>query len=246
MIEKPLKINSGCNSGVLPGPNLCSQVGEHVSTLLQTALAEMCQHRNGSLTREEIDHVFDLVLNAKEIFSIYQHAYGKCVGLKDSPRFAVVDEDVVMNFVTGAFCRDIIVKIFDERKAKACPGWRKALVKDLAGYLSHTVDPIAKQRLYSAYQKAATLFSGSLTPVTLLNAADVVRAFAMTISALEETAEPEATARISEILNRTAAVPRAGEGGISEASAQDFLRSLLRPSDENPFRTLVLNARIAP
>ncbi len=246
MTGQPLKTSSGCNSGVLPGPNLCSQVGENVSTLLQTALAEMCQHRNGSLTREEIDHVFDLVLNSKELFSIYQHAYGKCVDLKDSPQFATVDEDVVMNFVTGAFCRDIIGKTFGERNSNACPGWRKALIKDLAGYLSNTVDPIAKQRLYGAYQKVATLFSGSLTPVTLLNAADVVRAFAMTIAALEETAEPEAAARISEILNRTAAAPRTGEGGVSEASARDFLKSLLSPSNENPFRTLVLNARIAP
>ena len=217
-----------------------------MSTLLRTALAEMCQHRNGSLTREEIEHVFDLVLNSKEIFSIYQHGYGKCVDLKDSPQFAAVDEDVVMNFITGAFCRDVIGKTFDETSAKACPGWRKALVKDLAGYLSTTVDPIAKQRLYGAYQRVATLFSGSLTPVTLLNAADVVRAFAMTIAALEEKAAPEAAARIGEILNRTAAVPRTGDNGAPEVSAQDFLTSLLSPSDENPFRTLVLKARIAP
>lgn len=246
MTAKPLKLNSGCNSGVLPGPNLCSQVGENVSTLLRTALAEMCQHRNGSLTREEIDHVFDLVLNSKEIFSIYQHGYGNCVGLKDSPQFAAVDEDVVMNFITGAFCRDLLAKMFDTEKAKACPGWRKALVKDLAGYLSNTVDPIARQRLFGAYQKVATLFSGSLTPVTLLNAADVVRAFATTIAALGETAEPEATACIGEILNKTAAVPRAGGNSVSESAARDFLNALLAPSDENPFRTLVLNARIEP
>ncbi len=231
------------------GPNLCSQVGANVSTLLRAALLEMCDQRHGQISYAEIDHVFELVINSSELFSVYQRGYSNCVALKNSAQFVRIDEDTVTQFVVGAYCRDVITDVFRDHAVSRSTYWRRAFVLGFANFLADTVEPNIRGLLFGAYQKLVTKYAASLTPVTILNAEEVVTVFSRTMFTIKTTMgnDLSAVARLRSCVNETIAATPASISPacrqISDTECQDFVERLFAPSTTNPFRRLILNAK---
>ena len=129
----------------LPGPHLCSQVGANVTELMRAAMKEMCERRGGQLSIVEIDHVFDLVQNSTELFSVFQRAYAKCVGLKNNPNFADVDAQVVTRFVVGAYCRDVVSQVFQTQIKVRGSQWKHAFFEGLTAFLETDIGCFGNQ-----------------------------------------------------------------------------------------------------
>ena len=240
--------NRKTSPNTVPGPNLCSQVGANVSTLLRAALMEMCDQRHGQISYADIDHVFDLVISSSELFSVYQRGYSNCVALKNSAQFVRIDEDTVTQFVVGAYCRDVITDVFRDHAIAKSTYWRRAFVLGFANFLADTIEPGVRGLLFGAYQKLVTKYAASLTPVTILNAEEVVTVFSRTVFTMKVTMrdDPSAAARLQACVNETIAATPASISPacrrISETECQAFVERLFAPPTTNPFRRLILNA----
>lgn len=234
----------------LSGPNLCSQVGANVSKTLHVALMEKCRLQDGQLSPADIDLVFDLVLNSRELFPIYQRGYKNCVSIKNEAQFDHVNENKVMNFVVSAFCRDVIqdlISQYDDHDEYQSTGWSRAFVHGFADFLSSYIDKDVRLQLFSCYQKLTLKHGGSLTPVTILNSKDVVSSFAKTILMLKEMlrTRPRIAAQMGWMVNEAIATEldlehRAG-GWVENTTIIEFISRLYAPSESNHFRHLVLH-----
>lgn len=235
----------------LPGPHLCSQVGANVTELMRAAMKEMCNRRGGRLSLVEIDHVFDLVQNSTELFSVFQHAYAKCVGLKNSPNFSDVDADVVTRFVVGAFCRDVVSHVFEPQIKLRGSHWKHAFFEGLTAFLESDIDPELPQKLFDAYRKLAMRLGGSLTPVSILHCEDVVSAFGRAIATLRaEIARDTETLerlelRINDIISHEFNLSGPAPEKLNNMTGMAFVNGISVRSDHNPFRSLVLDATVA-
>ena len=232
----------------LPGPHLCSQVGANVSELLRAAMKEMCARRGGQLSIVEIDHVFDLVTNSTELFSVFQRAYANCVGMKNSPNFADVDAMVVTRFVVGSFCRDVVSNIFKTQIKTRGSQWTHAFMEGLTAFLEADIDPELPQKLFNAYRKLAMKQGGSLTPVSILHCEEVVSSFGKAVARLRadvardsetlERLEHRVNEAISEEFNLGGPAPEK----LNNLTGMAFVNGISTRADSNPFRALVLDA----
>ena len=215
-------------------------------------MMEMCDRRHGQLSKLEIDHVFDLVLNSKELFSVYQNGYSKCVGLKDSPQFVEIDEHAVMRFVIGALCRDVVADMFTRQSQAMGEAWLRAFMEGFENYLVDEVDPALPHDLFAGYQTLVALFAGSLTPVTILNAEEIVSVIGRAIARMRAKLRDETSAmgQLASALNNalSSVVRRSGtaEHVVDTVTVSAFVDRLFRPSPTNPFRNLTLNRRGDP
>ena len=239
--EKPNRIS---------GPNLCSQVGANVSKILHVALLEKCGQRDGQLSPDDIDHVFDLVLNSRELFPVYQQGYKNCVSLKNESQFDYVNENKVMNFVVSAFCRDVVqdlVSQYDDHDEYQSTGWSRAFVHGFADFLSSYIDKDVRSQLFNIYQKLTLKHGSSLTPVTILNSKDVVGGIAKTVFTMKEMmrTKPRMAAQMGWMVNKAIATElnlEHREGGwVENTTIIEFISRLYAPSESNHFRQLVLH-----
>jgi len=232
----------------LPGPHLCSQVGANVSELLRAAMKEMCARRGGQLSAVEIDHVFDLVTNSTELFSVFQRAYANCVGLKNSPNFADVDAQVVTRFVVGAFCRDVMANIFKSQIKTRGSQWTHAFTEGLTTFFESDLDPDLPETLFNAYRKLAMRLGGSLTPVSILHSEDVVSAFGKAVATLRaEVARDTETLerlehRVNDVISREFNLGGPAPEKLNNLTGMAFVNGISTRADANPFRALVLDA----
>jgi len=232
----------------LPGPHLCSQVGANVTQLLRAAMKEMCDRRGGRLSIVEIDHVFDLVANSTELFSVFQSAYANCVGMKDNPNFIEVDAQVVTRFVVGAYCRDVVSAVFKSQIKTRGSQWTHAFIDGLAVFLEKDVDPDLSHKLFGAYCKLAMTLGGSLTPVTILHCEDIVSAFSSAISKLrlEISRDTHTLERLEQSVNDALArafnLAGPAPEKLNNLTGMVFVHGVATRSDHNPFRTLILDA----
>ena len=232
----------------LPGPHLCSQVGANVTQLLRAAMKEMCDRRGGRLSIVEIDHVFDLVTNSTELFSVFQHAYANCVGMKDNPNFAEVDAQVVTRFVVGSYCRDVVSDVFKSQIKTRGAQWTHAFIDGLAAFLEKDIDPDLSHKLFDAYRKLAMTLGGSLTPVSILHCEDIVSAFSSTVAKLrlEVGSDTDTLERlehsVNEALARTFNLAGPAPEKLNNLTGMAFVNGVSGHSDHNPFRTLILDA----
>lgn len=234
----------------ISGPNLCSQVGINVSKTLHVALLEKCDQRDGRLTAADIDHVFDLVLNSRELFPVYQQGYNNCVSLKKETQFDHVNDDKVMNFVVSAFCRDVIqdlVNQYQDHEEYQGTGWSRAFVHGFADFLSNHINEDIRVQLFSCYQELALKHGSSLTPVTILNSEDIVDCFANTIFIMKHMlrSKPRMAAQLGWIVNEAIATElefddRIG-GWVEHETIMEFINRLFMSSECNHFRQSVLH-----
>lgn len=218
-----------------------------MSAILRAAMLEMCDRRHGQLSQVEIDHVFDLVMNSTELFSIFQRGYSNCVGLKNSPQFVQVDETSIIRFVVGSYCRDVMSGVFEHQIGLRGTAWSRAFVDGFIVFLTEVVDQDLPHDLFVAYQKIATQFAGSLTPITILNAEDTVKVFGKTSSRLHAKLhdDPATAARLettaNEALARALKLTGPAQEKLNSTTCSAFIRGLSTPPSTNPFRSLVLN-----
>lgn len=232
----------------IAGPHVCSQVGKNVSSVLHAAMMEFCEARGGKLTRAEIDHVFNLVMQTNELFDIYQIGYTNCVNLKKSTPFVPLDEKFIMRFVVASYCRDAMEKVYGDESKMSGPRWKRAFIEGLTVFLVDQMGPRLSGELFGVYRRLAMKRGGSLTPVTILNTNGIIGAFkpaALRIRELVDRESPDLY-RIADAINEK--IERAYgrnvpcKNIVSETSIDKFASLLAHPSVANPFRNLLLKS----
>lgn len=242
----PKKKTPTKGSGHIPGPHLCSAVGTNVSTVLRAAMMEMCDHHNGTASRDDINHVFDLVMNSSQLFFLYRQGYSTCVSLKDSPQFIEIDEMTITHFVVRSYCHDIITQVCKKQTAARKGAWSAAFVDGLVEYLVDIVDPELPKRVFPVYQALVTQQGGKLTPLTILNTPDMVTAFVKTAVQLGTKLHFDAAsaARFELIVNSALAhalhFKEPSPEKLDRPTSLAILIGLTKSSEKNPFRRAVL------
>lgn len=237
---------SGAKTGQLPGPHLCSAVGTNVSTVLRAAMMEMCDHHGGTLSRDDVSHVFDLVMNSSQLFFLYRQGYSTCVSLKDSPQFIDIDAMTITHFIVRSYCHDVIAQVCRRQTALRKGPWSAAFVDGLVEYLINAVDPDLPKRVFPVYQSLVTQQGGKLTPITILNTPDMVTAFVRTAVQLETKLQADANAAVhfEAIVNSTLAkalhFQEPSPEKLDRPASLAILMALTKVSEKNPFRSAVL------
>jgi len=232
--------------GHIPGPHLCSAVGTNVSTVLRAAMMEMCDHHNGTVSRDDINHVFDLVMNSSQLFFLYRQGYSTCVSLKDSPQFIEIDEMTITHFVVRSYCHDIITQVCRKQIAVRKSAWSAAFIDGLVEYLVDTVDPELPKRVFPVYQTLVTQQGGKLTPLTILNTPEMVTAFVKTAVQLGTKLHFDAAsaAQFELVVNSTLAralhFAEPSPEKLDRPTSLAILIALTKPCEKNPFRNAVL------
>ena len=162
----------------LPGPHLCSQVGQNLTKVLQVSLIEVCKRQGGQLSQHDIEHVFDVISNSPEIFSIFQRGYTNCVGLKNSPKYVEVDKDVVAKFIVRAFCADVVKEVFARQIAKRGTEWIEIFVDTLISFIERYSTPDFSESVFEIYKKLALEHGGNLTLATIVDSRSMENAMA--------------------------------------------------------------------
>lgn len=237
---------SGAKPVHLPGPHLCSAVGTNVSTVLRAAMMEMCAHHGGTLSRNDINHVFDLVMNSSQLFFLYRQGYSTCVSLKDSPQFIEIDDMTITHFIVRSYCHDVITQICRKQTAVRKGPWSAAFVDGLVDYLIDAVDPDLPKRVFPVYQSLVTQQGGKLTPITILNTPDMVTAFVKTAVQLQTKLHVHADAaeHFESMVNSTLAkalhFKEPSPEKLDRPASLAVLLGLTKVSDKNPFRSAIL------
>lgn len=247
--------NARPNTGLLPhhstsvpGPHLCSAVGNNVSSVLRAALVEMCDHRNGTLTKDEIIHAFDLVENSGNLFFLYRQGYSHCVSLKDSPQFVDIDESRVTQFLTRAYCHDMVSQVCAKQIAARKGAWATAFVDGFADFLVTAIDKELPKRLFAVYQRLVTHEAGNLTPIKIMNSQDMIKAFAKTAQSLAayHRDDPELAKQfetsINLALSKALKIKGPSLAKLNRPTSMALLLGLTKPSVRNPFRTAVIGS----
>jgi len=236
--------------GHIPGPHLCSAVGTNVSTVLRAAMMEMCDHHNGTVSRDDINHVFDLVMNSSQLFFLYRQGYSTCVSLKDSPQFIDIDEMTITHFVVRSYCHDIITQVCRKQIAVRKGAWSAAFIDGLVEYLVGSVDPELPKRVFPVYQTLVTQQGGKLTPLTILNTPDMVSAFVKTAVQLGTKLHLDAAAAaqfemvVNSALLRALHFKEPSPEKLDRPTSLAFLMGLTKASEKNPFRTAILKEKL--
>lgn len=240
------KKGPGAKPGHLPGPHLCSAVGTNVSTVLRAAMMEMCDHHGGTLSRDDVNHVFDLVMNSSQLFFLYRQGYSNCVSLKDSPQFIEIDDMTITHFIVRSYCHDVIAQVCRKQMAVRKGPWSTAFVDGLVEYLIDTVDPELPKRVFRVYQSLVTQQAGNLTPITILNTPDMETAFVRTAVQLETKLHIDADvvvhfeSLINSTLAKTLHFKEPSPEKLDRPASLAILMGLTKQSDKNPFRNAVL------
>ena len=229
----------------LPGPNLCSQVGNNVSIVLRAALMEKCKLQGGHLSGGDIDHVFDLVMDSEDLFPIYQEGHKTCTALKDNAQFTPVGPIKLLNFVAGAFCNDVIKDITRAHGLQNME-LRRALIQSFADFLGSKINTDLQEQLYSSYKKLVLKHGKAMTPITITSSQDIIEAFAQSISRVKNTlpVDRRTVSFISFVVNdkmtRKVGTSHFGGGWIDEATVKDFITQLFSPTENKNFRQTIL------
>lgn len=232
----------------LAGPHVCSLVGANVSKLLRAAMMEMCERRGGKLSKDEIVHVFDVVTQSSALFPVFQKAYSNCVGLQKSSPFAEVDGTTISRFVIGAYCRDVIARVFKAQIKARGTHWTHAFIGGFMTFLTTDIRPELEQELFSVYKTLALSCSGPMTPVTILNSQDVIDALSRATRRMNCLSKEDGAflKRFETTVNGSIAPALKLRGpcmeNINVVSASAFMTRLSEQSDTNPFRALVQQA----
>lgn len=233
------------NFDFLPGPNLCSQVGQNVSIVLRAALLEKCKLHGGQLSHADIHHVFELVMDSQDLFPIYQESHTTCTSIKTSTQFTQVGANKVMNFVVGAFCSDVIKELARTHRFQN-NGWRRALIQGFADFFANKINTDLKEQLFTSYKKLVLQKGKSLTAVTISSSDDIIQTFAETISRVKATYPVDrrlATlvgSSVNNALTRKFGAGHSAAGWIDDDTMRSFLDQLFVPAPNNGFRQIVL------
>lgn len=244
--HQPVRGAKKPGSSTLPGPHLCSAVGTNVSTVLRAAMMEMCEHHGGSLSRDGINHVFDLVMSSSQLFFLYRQGYSNCVSLKNSPQFIDIDAMTITHFIVRSYCQDLTTQVCRKQSALRKSVWSTAFVDGLVDYLCETIDPDLPRRVFPVYQELVTRQGGSLTPITILNAPDMVTAFVRTVIRLETRLHIDAKAAehletvVNASLIRSLTIEEPSPELLDRPASLAVLMGLTKSSAKNPFRSAVL------
>lgn len=232
----------------VPGPHLCSAVGNNVSSVLRAALMEMCDHRNGTLTKDDIIHAFDLVENSGNLFFLYRQGYSHCVSLKGSPQFIDIDDRRVTQFLTRAYCHDMVSQVCAKQITARKGAWATAFVDGFADFLVNAIDRQLPKRLFAVYQKLVTHEAGNLTPIKIMNSEDMIKAFAKTAQSLaaHHQDDPELAKQFETSINlalcKALKIKGPSLAKLNRPTSMALLLGLTKPSVRNPFRTAVISA----
>ena len=233
-------------SRLVPGPHLCSAVGTNVSTVLRAAMMEMCDHQGGPLSKNVINHVFDLVMNSSQLYFLYRQGYSNCVSLKDSPQFIDIDDMTITHFVVRSYCHDVIAQVCRKQMAVRKSAWSVAFTDGLVEYLIDAIDPDLPKRVFPVYQRLVTQQAGNLTPITILNSLDIISAVVKTAVQLDTRlqADGDSVAHFESMINSTLAkalhFKEPSPEKLDRPTSLAILMGLTKHSDKNPFRRAVL------
>jgi len=229
----------------LLGPNLCSQVGNNVSTVLRAALVEKCKLQGGQLAAADIEHVFELVLNSEDLFPIYQEGHKTCTSMRNSKQFSPVGPNTLVNFILGAFCNDVLKEIAHTHRFRD-KEWRRAIVQGFADFLTNKINTDLQSQLFSTYKKLVVQNGKSMSAVTITSSEEIVEIVVQVVTRIKNTLpeEPRLVSLMNQAVNdaitRKFGVDHSAGGWIDESTIKHFITLLLIPTQTNRFRQTVL------
>lgn len=245
MAEKHTLIRSRSADTTMPGPNLCGQVASNVTSMLHVALIEMCDHKDGAIGKAEIDHIVDLISHSQQFFSVLQGGYLNCVSLKQRSDYSKIDDNTIVHFVLGAYCRDVIGNMFGEEIKQFGAPWRFAFIEGFASFLSDNLGSPLRSQLFEAYIKLVAEHAGALTPLKIINSELVVEAL-VTLNRLLNTKfreDPTMRKWMEVQLKKSMSDTFAGHAKKPEdlpgSTCTAFLEAVSMPSGANPLRDKV-------
>ena len=230
------------SSTPLSGPNLCAEVATNMSAMLRTVLLDLCDRRNGNLSRADVEHVFDRMIHTSEAYFICEGGYNRCIDQIALSNFAKIDEMVIVRFVVHAYCDDLIPKIFCDLNLNDDHRWNRAFIEGFTTFLIRYVAPDLPKNLFDAYQFLVTEHAASLTPITILNSDLIVGHFGEAISKMFVSMDKDPSLvnhlqlRLNHAVDSATGLVGAAPAKIDKDSVVAFARAMSAPASGNPFR----------
>ena len=173
----PLESTHGQDVGeepVLPGPHFCNETGARVLEKISQLFYKACEHNNGSLTRADLDTLFNFIRNSNDMSEIYASSYNHCMSACGQYKHVTFTKGLFAKYVFDTMLSRLVKAIFQDQLHLGGRKWRNVFAYGFLAALTRFIDPEIEDKLYPVYLKLSRTKGRSLTKRDILLSPEIV------------------------------------------------------------------------
>ena len=225
----------------LSGPHICSHVGRKTISIAKKTLLDTCDRSGGTLSRDEIEHVLDVLVDVPEMFALFSRSFDDCAHIHRDHGFAKVTDRRFAGLVLRAYCQDVIRQTFDRQIAAHGQAWTDHFADALVDHIENTANPAFVAELYERYRVLSMRDDADLCLSSLYDDAGLQDLIGEAVTALfhEDDGHHALESTINHQIASAMRVFGASDIGVSAHGLREFFRGLITHTDANAFRRSV-------
>lgn len=225
----------------LSGPHICSHVGRRTISIAKKTLLDTCDRSGGTLSRDDIEHVLDVLVDIPEMFALFSRSFDDCAHIHKDHGFAKVTDRRFAGLMVRAYCQDVIRHSFERQIAAHGQSWTDHFADAVIDHIERTANPSFVTSLFERY-RVLSMRDGALLSLSSLYEDDGLQdliGHAVTALFHEDDGHHALESAINHHIPSAMRVFGASDIGVNAHCLREFFRNLITHTDANAFRRSV-------